>query len=214
MWGSLQTGRVFGELWKHGHGVGQTECPGSHRLPQPNSTSSLGQASDLDQPVVIHDSLSGPDCVRGFEFPAPSRPTLRRIPHGARLKAAAALESRLRSVITSSGDLDCWTRLLCFAECLSQPTRGGKRFNLTTRIVTQIDQSQGRQSPNVPVQNYLSRVFTPKCRDRKANEESEEELLVRRASSKLQEGDISGAVRCLNAEETLAPWSGATFLSL
>ena len=39
-------------------------------------------------------------------------------------------------------------------------------------------------------------------------------MIVRRASAKLQEGDIRGAVRCLNSEESLAPWSDTTLLGL
>src|SRR5206468_579219 len=43
---------------------------------------------------------------------------------------------------------------------------------------------------------------------------STEELLVRRASSKIQEGDIRGAVRCINSDESLAPMSADTLRAL
>ena len=53
-----------------------------------------------------------------------------------------------------------------------------------------------------------------KRRDQEDSGEAEEAFVVRRASAKIQEGDVRGAVRCINAEETLAPWSEATFRSL
>ena len=44
--------------------------------------------------------------------------------------------------------------------------------------------------------------------------DAEEAQRILRASAKLQEGDIRGAVRCLNAEESLAPWSEDTMRAL
>ena len=37
---------------------------------------------------------------------------------------------------------------------------------------------------------------------------------MRRVSAKIQDFDIKGAVRCLNSDETMAPWTDATLQTL
>src|SRR5206468_3713987 len=78
----------------------------------------------------------------------PSRPTLRRIPKGVRAKAASLFETRLRTVWTYPNEVRCWNDLFLFTDCLTQPSRGSRRQNLTSLIATQIDRAaQGIDQP-------------------------------------------------------------------
>jgi hypothetical protein len=104
--------------------------------------------------------------------------------------------------------LSCWRRVLQFADCLSQPSRGGKRQNLTTQVSVQIDRVASGHTVQTTTDPESS---TQPSRGRgKVDKGIGADSAVRRASAKLQEGDIRGAVRCLCSEETLAPPTDAT----
>src|SRR5207248_2030318 len=82
-----------GVVRKHGHGHGRPQCPGYGCLPESKQASDLHSSVDL-----FNSSMAGPaDCIHengrldaGFIFPIPQKPTLRKIPHGVRQKAALA----------------------------------------------------------------------------------------------------------------------------
>ena len=118
-----------------------------------------------------------------------SKSTLRRIPRGVRQKAALALETSLRKVIANPDDLGTWKNLFQFAGSLAQPVRGGKRFNLTTQISFQLDRA-ATGAPAIPSHpsSTSSTGSLPTVRRKDDKMFSAEELVVRRASRKIQEG--------------------------
>lgn len=83
-----------GVIHKHGHGGGRPSCPGSGQRPSVPGTS-------LDIDNFDDDSQSQGNISETFSITFPLRTTLRRIPRGARSKAAQAFENRLRALLTS-----------------------------------------------------------------------------------------------------------------
>jgi hypothetical protein len=201
-----------GTMRKHGHSDRQPPCLGSWQLPRSSTTGTLS-AQSLDPipatPLVVTPGLSavsGPSHSLDFVICQPSRTILSRIPKGARQRAAAELESRLRSVLDKPEDTPRWEILFEFATSLSQPVRGGKRVNLTNQILRQIEGKsvQARSRPSTSGLGVNGKKGTW----------SEEDRAIRRASFKLQEGDVRGAVRHLSSTETLAPFSDLTFSAM
>ena len=138
--------QASGFVWKHGHGHGRPFCLASDRLPASHSIPDLSSSADrLDSSQASSLDASQRDALLNAEFTLPSSPrqTLRRIPRGVRQKAALTFENCLRKVLATPDDLGSWRSLFQFAECLSQPVRGGKRQNLTSQISSQIDRVAG-----------------------------------------------------------------------
>ena len=129
-----------------------------------------------------------------------------------------ALETCLRALLATPDDLNRWRDVIQFASCISQPPRGGKRHNLTTQIVSQIDRATRSRCTNPGNLSSTADNRAPPAPQKKARGGpggmDMDEAAVHRASAKLQEGDIRGAVRCLCSEETLAPSTAATLESL
>src|SRR2546425_332041 len=115
-------------LRKHGHSKSNPPCPGSRQLPRSSTTDNLTDQS-LD-PLLITSGCVTPglpivapslNIMRNFVSCKPSRTILRRISKDARPRAAAELESRLRSVLAKPEDTPRWDSLFEFASSLSQP---------------------------------------------------------------------------------------------
>src|SRR5271163_1810971 len=127
-----------GAAYRHGHGHGRPACPGSGQPPRAPLIDNLDASADLFE---ADTSTNGSSLAITFGLRPPGRSTLRRVPKGARQRAAQALGARLQALLAAPEDLDRWREALQFADCLAQLLRGGKRHNLTTQIVTQIDRS-------------------------------------------------------------------------
>ena len=116
-----------GTLRKHGHGHGRPQCPGSGRQPKDQARAADETLHDLFELTVSEAAdTSGPV----FSYTHPSRGPLKRIPAGARQRAATLFERRLRDVIARSDDPRAWRDLLEFGASLSQPQRGGRYATL------------------------------------------------------------------------------------
>ena len=85
--------------------------------------------------------------------------------------------------------------MFLFGNSLSQPLRGAKRHNLTTQIASQIDHWGS-------IHSTASQTILTRPRKTPGRNTDEEEAAARRASVKLQDGDVRGAVRTLCSEET------------
>ena len=117
---------------------------------------------------------------------------LKQIPRASRHLAASKLASILVDV-SQKNDSESWGHLFNFSSrCLAVPKRGGHRRSLASAVNVQLREesyplpSQFRQS---------SKHHFPK--DSASN-------LAKRVSSKLEEGDVRGAVRIASSEDTLA----------
>ena len=117
---------------------------------------------------------------------------LKRIPRASRHLAASKLASILVDV-SQKNDSESWGHLFNFSSrCLAVPKRGGHRRSLASAVNVQLRE----ESDPLPSQFRQSSKH-PFPRDSASN-------LAKRVSSKLEEGDISGAVRIASSEDTLA----------
>ena len=108
--------------------------------------------------------------------------------------------------VVKCNSVAAWKRLLHFpARCLRVPVRDRGGVSLASRIKSQI---QDEADP-VPIK--------VKHKTRSRHGQSDEDILQslgRRVASKLEEGDIKGAVRLTCSEDRLAPFNSATFEAL
>jgi Reverse transcriptase (RNA-dependent DNA polymerase) len=202
-----------GVLRKHGHSKGDTKgCSGSGRLPlDPTdvNTGCGGASIDSNLPSSSSASLQA-NHQPAFAPHCPVRPTLKRLPRGVRQRAATFFEERVRDVVNHPTDRNSWARLLEFGCCLGQPERGGKRQNLTKKVLDQIERGVSgvrATSPAAP----SGRKKLPKASVSGGNQDSD---AAKRASIKLDAGDIRGAVRALCSDEVIASPGPATLQSL
>ena len=175
-----------GTIRKHGHGRGQAVCPGSHLAPV-----CLTLASSVD---TFCPEQSGDRALVHVNHPGK---ILRRIPRGARSQAADRLTSTIQRILDEPLTPKPWQDLMDFASaCFSQPTRGGKRRNLTKVILQQINATSAATSTDIS-------GLTQRCADGRKRAESDDKSAARRASLKLEEGDVKGAIRTLCSDETM-----------
>ena len=145
-----------------------------------------------------------------FDFVRPHGVTLKHIPKGARARAASSFERRINAVLSKPDDWGAWSRLLSFGACLTSPGRGGRRRNLTSQVLAAIDKAD----LELKVEPAGAGPSRPSPTTRRKATVSADETAARRASSKLAEGDIRGAVRSLCSDDTFAPPGPSTRQSL
>ena len=149
----------------------------------------------------------------------PATAILKRIPKGARSAAANLLQDLITKVLENRTSSLAWSRLFGFASsCFATPPRGGRSRNLTTLINRQIDayssgssvtSSQSSQQPGALQSSRQLRSRTT------AGEPSEKpEAIAKRASIKLEDGDVRGAIRILSSSDTIAPRDATTAAAL
>ena len=195
-----------GLLRRHGYGSSHPPCSGSGVLPVASSgqrvrIDSVGteDADILDTAICFSPDYTTPSedssisSSSSFSFNEVPHRILKHIPRSVRLKAASVFDSCLRAVVGGSENLSHWYRLLHFPTCLRRPSRGGKRFNLSSQVSAQVDffdQGNILLDPNEEIRhirrpNHGKTLIDVGLR------------MARRASSKLADGDISGAARLL-----------------
>lgn len=141
-------------------------------------------------------------------FTPVNRPTkvLKWIPKGARGAAASLLQTLLTSVTNDPSNTTAWSRLVGYASaCFGRPDRGGRSSNLTKAVLRAIDeygrgtvQQSGAQHGEVGVNlgGRATRRFPTVASD---------ERRAARASEKMCEGDVKGAIRLLCSQESFLP---------
>lgn len=124
---------------------------------------------------------------------------LRRIPKGSRQAVAEALTKVIREAIDKNS-VDNWTHLLCFAFRVLHVQRNtkGKKGNLAAAVKANLRVALAVASPEVVQARRIGKPKKP------------EDLLRKAIGKKLEEGDISGAVRILASEDAIAEPSEET----
>jgi hypothetical protein len=158
-----------------------------------------------------HDNLYSSTLAPPFLPPYSSGKILKRIPKGARDAAAECFTQTLDSVLNAPEDRAAWTSLFGFAAgCFGVRTeRGGKSRNLTTTICKQIQRFKEVGWTVTDCQEA-----PPVHRKSKRAPLSSDAAAAKRASAKLDEGDIKGSIRQLCSTDTLADASATTYQQL
>ena len=178
-----------------------------------SSFSSIAAAVPPDVETVITTTAASSDSSNEnavINHPPRTILILKRIPKGARPAAANLLSKLLREVLQHPLSSSNWIKLLgCSAACLAKPIRGGKSRNLTTQVVKQVRQFEMNEDNS----SDLPSTHPPRgCRLRPA--ESVDATIAAMASSKLEDGDIKGAVRALCSDDKLAVSGMSSFSEL
>ena len=130
-----------------------------------------------------------------------SWPVLARVPKGAVICVAEALQ-RLLSQATEEKSSIAWGRLLSFCYFgLRRPGSDSKSVSLATRVKRQVSDFMG----------ITGLPTFPDCASRaRGKRVAADDLLKKRVSAKLSDGDVKGAVRLLSSGEEHAPIDGQT----
>ena len=185
------------------HGPAHNRCPGSSTsvpTAEPNLPHSAPVLSAPDPPLPTNTiPLVSP--AESFKEHQPQ--VIRRIPKGSRDSASQKLCEILGDVL-SNNSIEAWMHLLMFlSRCLRVPTRSGRRWSLSSSVNKQIADEAS-----------LSPTCRPHRSARQSSQSNSPEVLSRKISQKLEEGDFSGAVRLACSEDSLAPVNDTTFSAL
>lgn len=180
------------------HGPVGDRCPGSGSSPFPRD-------SPIDIPPRTDSQTSTENRADDFST-LPYVRILKRIPRASRDQSARKLATILDEV-TADNSVSSWMRLLNFPRrCLRVPVRGGRRWNLGKHVNHQLSE----ESDPPPTVSLGSRKAKPS----KGKHQKPLQLLAKRVSEKLEEGDFRGAVRLTCSEDTLANNSEDTIAAL
>ena len=128
--------------------------------------------------------------------------TLKRIPKGARISAAEALSSAITNCLNSD-NTDNWMNLFSFSyKSFRTPDQTANGPSLTSKVKSNINMDWSNF-----VWNENRKHFQTKQSETKTS-------YAKRAISKLEDGDISGAVRIFSSDEAFAFFDASTLDSL
>ena len=184
----------------HIHGPTDHHCAGSGLPPHSdNSVLAISTNAEDQQPDSL-DSLI-------LCFKKTRAHTIKRIPRGCRSKAAAKLSDILDNIICTNSN-DAWICLFLFARsCLRVSRHGGKRWSLTTLVIHQIE-SESFSVSHPSTRSVVGPLPKP------LPELELLDRLARRVSSKLEEGDFTGAVRLSASTDTFTEYNDVTLSAL
>ena len=217
------------------HRTRDKPCPGHNLLPQegstmvarvvPCSSQKAGRVQKFCPASFKEDTFAshadGPNVDWSGEMAVPTttrnpfsiRPphevrVLKRIPKGARLATAKTLLDLIDKVTNDINNMVAWDRLMGVSTaCLARPDRGGRSHNLTSRIRKQV--SAYHEGATITTLTPVSKLLTePKASTHEAL------ALAKRASSKLEDGDIRGAMRILTTNDSIAVNNHETYTKL
>ena len=177
------------------HGPVGDRCPGSGIAPLPCDTPPTEAFPQAGTQASTED-LSTLPFVR----------ILKRLPRASRVQSARKLRTILDEV-TVTNSFNSWMRLLKFPRrCLRVPIRGGRRWNLAKHINHQLAE-ESDPPPPAPLDRGKVNPSTRKSQDPL-------QLLAKRVSEKMEEGDFKGAVRLTCSEDSIASNSEDTIAAL
>jgi len=203
----------------HLHGPRNDRCLGSNQLPAAYGSqldpSSQGGPS-LDQGSVLPDSVaSGKDIgslTRNCLHPVPKGRILKHIPKAARPSVSRLLATIINRILADPTSVHQWQCLLSFAAVvLEQPMRGGRRHNLTATIKKRAE-SYFNDWPDKGALVFDQQLHSHRPPVRCSDEG--ETARAAAVSAKLEEGNITAAVRILCSDDKPAPINAETLAEL
>jgi len=188
----------------------------NHRLCNKNQNN-LVNASTLSHsqaPSDFHSSTGVPNSIGPTELlNATTRsqlkhpisvPPLKHIPRAARVHCATLLNKILQEILKDSDSFINWQRLLDFGNILAKPKRGGANKNLSNLLLKRV-----RTFDTVSYQP--SSLNTEKAPSRKKSDDSKLASLI---TSKIEDGNLRGAIRIITSLDSPASNTNETFEAL
>lgn len=131
--------------------------------------------------------------------------TVKRIPKSVRLPAADKLSTLIANVCAEPDGVEHWTNLLLFGTvCMAVPgQRGGRRHQPS--VGSKMIRTMNQFPTELPSVESLKRTPTMSNAQRKPSNN-----IAARVFSKLEDGDVRGAVRIAASDETLALFNDDT----
>ena len=175
-----------------------TTTPTNLATPQSLSTTT---GSSTASSTSTHHSTILPSST--FYHPSLQAPIIKHIPKSARPACCTVLSRTLNSISSAPNNLKPWSELFIMGTKLFQkPARGGKRHNLANIIKRRADGNDDALVASMPKVGRRK-----KCLDASAS-------LAAAVSSKIEDGNLSAAVRIISSEDVLAPEDDSTFSAL
>ena len=140
-------------------------------------------------------------------------PILKRIPKSARPCISEELTSLLNNCV-SKNDFHSWFLLLTFAYAVlkvPEKTKQNKSKSLTTLV--KMNLSFWNNNKILPINDFVATFVLKDAKSMKINTQKNENI-IKKVESKISDGDISGAIRLLCSEDTLAPNNECTLKKL
>ena len=200
-------------------GPRKNPCPGSHKL-LAASISAQQNSSDLVQSILIPELPADPELTLQstavvdndqflpkppsysslfpvsrsvlFEHPQFGLPIIKHIPKSVRPSCNAYLSTLLSKLCATPDNISHGRTILNFAPLfLFKPRRAGKLQNLLSIIKKRFRDAQAQQpSANAEVNDYVHQHKVTKARS-----------LASLIASKMEDGDVSSAIRLLHSED-------------
>lgn len=194
----------------HQHGPRTNRCPGTGQKPlsflcdpitpaafsptvPSQACSQFPVATPIDYRTAVNSSVSHPPYWQR---------SIKHIPKAARFTCARTLTSVLSTVVAHPESAANWQAILDFGfDILRCPVRGGKRHNLSSTILKRCGGNASEGDFRPPTFQFM----------RRADDES---LRAAAVTAKLEDGNISAAVRILCSDDSPADFSQETWLKL
>ena len=214
----------------HRHGPRDNPCTGSHQLPLSDSVRSANIGVRFDIPATSLDSFSATSAAVSqapvtsvlhearhqsssecMQHPVRSGSVLKRIPKNARVHVGNLLLKLVNDILQHPSSITSWSRLIGFPyACLVKPQHGGKSRNLTSAIIKQVQQYEAGTELNPAVVSQSTR----RAMRRGQSVKTPEQHIAAAAATKLEDGDVRGAVRILCSDDKLAVVNATTLNEL
>ena len=135
----------------------------------------------------------------------PDNRVLRRIPKSARQLCCSKLTTILEDIVKYNS-VDSWNRLFLFApRCLRQPRRGKQTESLARLVKIQLQEDLSTTTAPMP---------PTRRREQTKKRPDPMQLLARKISIKIEEGDFRGAIRLTSSDDILADFNDDTYNAL
>lgn len=107
-----------------------------------------------------------------------------------------------------------WIHLLTFSYvAFKSPDKSTSNISLATVIKRNLN--FWNEIKNLPIEEYLGKIMPTSTKPKRTNKKSTpDSTRIKKAQSKLNEGDFKGAIRILSSDDTIAPFKVETYLKL
>lgn len=142
---------------------------------------------------------------------------IKRIPKAARYQSSKEYTKVLSSCANNMNSSDAWFKLLSFPfVAFKSPDRKDKSTSkLSLATIIKRNLVIWSQVNQLPFKEFFNSIVPKSTMPRKVKKKlDEDELRIKTVQSKLNDGDVSGAIRILSSNDSIAPVNAETYAKL